>query len=136
MEVISRLFNHWPAIQGELLYFINTFGKKLIKENAIFNETENFSKALIENSIPSCQALVDVDLSILKSKGKIEILCLVFAIHFDIQGIDLHFSCIKYVKCYLVQYQYTILLRRNGSVCSSNSFNSIQIEANEDLNKC
>ena len=29
MEVISRLFNHRPAIQGELLYFINTFDKKL-----------------------------------------------------------------------------------------------------------
>ena len=91
MEVISRLFNHRPAIQGELLYFINTFDKKLIKENAVFNETENSSKALIENSIPLCQALVDVDLSILKSKGKIEILCIVLAIYFDIQGTDLEF---------------------------------------------
>ena len=69
MELISRLFDHKPAIQGELVFFIDEFEKKLDLESNIFVDAENLSRNLLEYNFPSCEALMKEDVIHLRSKG-------------------------------------------------------------------
>ena len=70
MEVISRLFNHKPSTQGEMVFYVNEFDKKMMTENAVLIQAENSSRSLLENTVSSCQSAIEKDLSQLNSKSK------------------------------------------------------------------
>ena len=70
MEVISRLFNHKPAIHGELVLFINEFETVIVKDDALLMEMENSSKKFDEQLFASCITHIKNDLSQLQSTGE------------------------------------------------------------------
>ncbi|XP_076810443.1 biogenesis of lysosome-related organelles complex 1 subunit 5-like isoform X1 [Clavelina lepadiformis] len=52
MEVISRLFNHRPAIQGEISYFVRQFEDKKNKDDELINDIWVNSRNLSEKILP------------------------------------------------------------------------------------
>ncbi|CAK8683430.1 unnamed protein product [Clavelina lepadiformis] len=52
MEVISRLFNHRPAIQGEIFYFVRQFEDKKNKDDELINDIWVNSRNLSEKILP------------------------------------------------------------------------------------
>ena len=69
MEVANILFNHKPFIQKELNYFINAFESTLIKKEVAFDELENCTKNLCDETLPSSLAILNNNMEKLNLKG-------------------------------------------------------------------